>query len=173
MRRILDLARRTGDRIIVTDPEGAEAFVLLSLDAYEALLSGKTVSAPPAPARAAEPRLQPQRMPPPAEEPPMATRRPIQRSRPEEEDGGPPPDIFDLMAGPGDETWDLANMGAAELGEVEHAFKEAEDRRAKLRRALGGENLTALSQNGATKTEKPADDEDSFGEEQFYLEPVE
>ena len=45
----------------------------------------------------------------------MATRRPIQRSRPEEEDGGPPPDIFDLMAGPGDETWDLANMGAAEL----------------------------------------------------------
>lgn len=49
-KRILALARRTGDRLIVTDPEGQEAFVLLGLDQYEALLGGST--RPPAPVSA-------------------------------------------------------------------------------------------------------------------------
>lgn len=39
-KRILALARRTGDRLIVTDPDGKDAFALLSLDQYEELLGG-------------------------------------------------------------------------------------------------------------------------------------
>lgn len=163
MRRILDLARRTGDRVIVTDPEGKEAFVLLSLDAYEALLV-KTVSKQ-APAK-----------PPvsiPTERVSEPVRRPQPRSRPEEEDGGPPPDIFDLMAGPGDETWDLAHMSSEELGQAEVAFRAAEQRRHTLRRALGNEQSAVQSQKTTRQPVPRPVVDDTFGEEQFYLEPIE
>ncbi len=46
IKRLLDLARRTGDRLIVTDPEGREPYVLLSLDQYEELLGGPLEEAP-------------------------------------------------------------------------------------------------------------------------------
>ncbi len=154
MRRILSLARRTGDRVIVTDPEGNEAFVLLSLDAYEALLGQKpTQRAPQPPVRPAPP----------------APRRPIPASRPEEEDGGPPPDIFDLMAAPGKDTWNLDKMDESELHMAGAAFEESEDRRRKLRRALGVDSVPQVSAKDAV-SDKAAD---VFAEEQFYLEPLE
>lgn len=59
-KRILALARRTGDRLIVTDPEGKEAFAILSLDQYEELLGGPKD----------EPGLPPPPPPPPVEEVP-------------------------------------------------------------------------------------------------------
>ena len=37
-KRILDLVRRTGDRMIVTDPDGEETYVVMGLDQYEAIL---------------------------------------------------------------------------------------------------------------------------------------
>lgn len=37
-KRILDLVRRTGDRIVVTDPDGEESYVVMGLDQYEALI---------------------------------------------------------------------------------------------------------------------------------------
>jgi hypothetical protein len=40
-KRLLDLARRTGDRLIVTDPEGDGAFVVMSVDQYESLLDAQ------------------------------------------------------------------------------------------------------------------------------------
>ncbi|HBR80493.1 MAG: hypothetical protein UX09_C0001G0018 [Candidatus Uhrbacteria bacterium GW2011_GWE2_45_35] len=33
--RLLDLVRRTGDRLVVTDPNGEDTYVLMGLDAYE------------------------------------------------------------------------------------------------------------------------------------------
>lgn len=39
--RILDLVKRTGDRLIVTDPDGQHAYVVMDLDQYEALLEQK------------------------------------------------------------------------------------------------------------------------------------
>lgn len=37
--RLLDLAKRTGDRLIITDQDGKNAFVVMDLVAYEKLLS--------------------------------------------------------------------------------------------------------------------------------------
>lgn len=41
LRRLLDLARRTGDRMIITDPEGEDAFVLMDLAQYERLIDAR------------------------------------------------------------------------------------------------------------------------------------
>ena len=38
--RIMRFAQRTGDRLIVTDPEGKEPVVVMPLDAYEMLVDG-------------------------------------------------------------------------------------------------------------------------------------
>ena len=45
--RLLRFAQRTGDRLIVTDSDGKQPVVILSLDEYEALLDGRK-SAPAA-----------------------------------------------------------------------------------------------------------------------------
>lgn len=45
LKRLMDLAKRTGDRLIVTDPEGQEPFVLMDLTAYEVLLDLQTLQA--------------------------------------------------------------------------------------------------------------------------------
>jgi PHD/YefM family antitoxin component YafN of YafNO toxin-antitoxin module len=45
--RLLRFAQRTGDRLIITDSEGKQPVVILSLDEYEALLDGGK-TAPPA-----------------------------------------------------------------------------------------------------------------------------
>lgn len=39
--RLLRFAQRTGDRLIITDSEGKQPVVILSLDEYEALLGGE------------------------------------------------------------------------------------------------------------------------------------
>ena len=44
--RLLRFAQRTGDRLIITDSEGKQPVVILSLDEYEALLDGKVTSSP-------------------------------------------------------------------------------------------------------------------------------
>lgn len=41
LRKIINLAKRTGDRLIVTDPEGEEAVVVMNLDEYDKLLENK------------------------------------------------------------------------------------------------------------------------------------
>ncbi|HBO99968.1 MAG: hypothetical protein UU48_C0002G0030 [Candidatus Uhrbacteria bacterium GW2011_GWF2_41_16] len=38
LKRILNIVRQTGDRIIVTDTNGKDAYVVMGLDAYEALM---------------------------------------------------------------------------------------------------------------------------------------
>jgi hypothetical protein len=40
LQRVLDLAERTGDRMIIVNPESGEAHAVLPLDAYEALVEG-------------------------------------------------------------------------------------------------------------------------------------
>lgn len=52
--RLLRFAQRTGDRLIITDSEGKQPVVILSLDEYEALLDGRK-AAPAARQPVAEP----------------------------------------------------------------------------------------------------------------------
>jgi PHD/YefM family antitoxin component YafN of YafNO toxin-antitoxin module len=46
--RLLRFAQRTGDRLIITDSEGKQPVVILSLDEYEALLERRAPAAAPA-----------------------------------------------------------------------------------------------------------------------------
>lgn len=152
LRRILELAKRTGDRFIVADPDGEDAFVVMGLDQYEGLLGQKTPSkAPQLPNTnsqlpSAGPRLRQDR-----------DREP----EPKDEDA-PPPDLFDLMKPanePGD-TWDIEKMTEGEREEVLRQFMAYQGE------GVVGEGTTAgTGRNEAKK--------DSFDEDQFYLEPVE
>ncbi len=123
LRRLLDLARRTGDRIIVTDPEGEDVFVLMGLDQYESLLVARGTFSQ---------STQPSSVP------------------------SHPSDIFEAMppAGSSAETWDLGKLNPQEQTDLEAQYQ------AYLREKEKG------------KKEKAVKDEE-FGEEQFYLEPIE
>lgn len=46
--RLLRFAQRTGDRLIITDAQGKQPVVILSLDEYEALLGGQGAKPRPA-----------------------------------------------------------------------------------------------------------------------------
>jgi len=107
-RRILDLIRRTGDRMVVTDPDGEDAFVVMDIDQYEALLGlddglmDDFLGDDPDP----EPST------PPA--PPVL-------------EAEPPKDIWDVMpeAGQNEPTWDYAKLTEEERAEFERKFTEA------------------------------------------------
>ena len=44
LQRVMDLAERTGDRVIVVNPESGAAHAILPFDAYEELVDGGTAS---------------------------------------------------------------------------------------------------------------------------------
>lgn len=132
-KRILALARRTGDRLIVTDPDGAEAFALLSLDQYEELLGG--------------PKDEPPLPPPPPDLPPVtpaaqdiptvAFHDQEPALEPVESTPLPPPPVSTPVSVP------VSEEKQPEKQPISQALPP-----------ISGE-------------------EDDFGEEQFYLEPVE
>jgi hypothetical protein len=128
LRRLLDLARRTGDRIIVTDPEGEETFVLMGLDQYESLLVAR------------------------------GTLSSLQHVKPLQPPSHPS-DIFEAMpaAGSPAETWDLGKLNPQEQTDLEAQYQ------AYLKEKEQKDGKEAKSQK---KSEE-------FGEEQFYLEPIE
>lgn len=132
-KRILALARRTGDRLIVTDPDGQEAFALLSLDQYEELLAG-----------------------------------------PKDEPGLPPPPPPDLTPTPV-----AVETASADFHEPEPAMET-------VKPAFIPTLPTAIPVSVPVLEEKSTEnlpvspalppisgEEEDFGEEQFYLEPVE
>ncbi len=113
-RHILDLVRKTGDTMIVTDPNGEDVFVVMGLEQYEGL-------------------KKPQRN----------------------------LDIWQTMkpAGVQGQTWDLEQMDEKELAELEDQYRQFAQRNVK----------EAMK---STDEQKKPESED-FGEEAFYLEPVE
>lgn len=144
-RRILDLVRRSGDRIIVTSPEGDDAFVVMDLEDYEILMELEQLA--------------------------ISSQEAFEK---EGNDAGPPlaeavepPGIFDVMqsADSGGPTWDLSAMSAAERSEVEAQF----------RAQSGGEKPSEIrvEEPKIVPLDQKGDDDDDLGEEQFYLEPVE
>ncbi len=128
-KRILALARRTGDRLIVTDPDGVEAFALLSLDQYEELLGG--------------PKDEPPLPPPPPDLPPIS---PAAADVPTLEFHDPDP-LPDVSTPP----------PRVQEGPVGGVFEEKPTEKPPV-----SQGLPPIS-----------GEEDDFGEEQFYLEPVE
>lgn len=134
--------------MIVTDPEGKDAYVVMDLDQYELFLgfSGDDEI---------EENFEEF---PDHESEGLAG---IPESKEEEV-----PDVWDVMHAANEETqtWDLDKLSEEELAELEKQYQ-----------AFTAKNVQeAIVQ---TETEKPVvekqKDPDDFGEEEFYLEPIE
>jgi len=149
-RRILDLIRRSGDRMIVTSPEGDDAFVVMGLEDYEILMELEQLAISSQDDFEGEVPLPPQ---------PEAG-----SSLAEATDST---GIFDVMqsADSGGPTWDLSAMSAAERSEVEAQFRAQSVGEKPSEIKVEEPKIVPLIQK--------KDDDDDLGEEQFYLEPVE
>lgn len=139
MRRIIELVRRTGDTVVVTDPEGDDIFVVMGLDRYESLFNGASQEI------VAE----------------KLTDQITQKSTESE------PEIWDTMqlAGQEGETWDLSTMKEDELAELEDQYRQ-----------FAQKNISEAikeTQKVEEKHQEKPEETDAFGEEQFYLEPIE
>jgi hypothetical protein len=80
-----------------------------------------------------------------------------------------PPDIWDLMqpAGVEGSTWDLEKLTGAERSDLEKQFVEYQRRKAEEESKI--KNQESAKQEGKKETKN----DEEFGEEQFYLEPIE
>jgi len=166
-RRILNLIRRTGDRMVVTDPEGEDAFVVMDLDQYEALLD-------------LDSELMDEFMGgedddwggPSTEPPEPVGPKPSGGTAPT-----PPQDIWDAMAPAGSEaeTWNYENLDEQERAEFERAFHDAATARQSSESAVKPAEEPKKDPEPAleAKAEETPKKDDDFGEEQFYLEPIE
>jgi len=140
MKKIFRIIRKTGERVILADFDGDEAYVLMSLDEYEHSLQISPSISPDLPVL----------------ESPM---NPIQNG---EEKGN----IWRSMkeAGNSSETWDLSQMSATELEELEHQYQTF------VRAKTQDEEVVKKTKEPSFSEEK---DSGEGGEEQFYLEPIE
>lgn len=155
-KRVLALVQRTGDRMVVIDPDHEEAFVIMGIDDYEALAELEKW--------AIEREVEFEETEEEVEvireiEEPTVEQAPVVSKKPSS--------IIDVMpsAGENASTWDLSSMTPKEREEVQVAFKEY--------------NSKETSPTLAKKDDVPVIDlsenktDDDFGEEQFYLEPIE
>lgn len=166
LKRILNLVQKTGDTMIVTDPNGDDVYVIMGLDQYEDLRNETGFE----------------------DEMTDEEWEQYQDDRKKEDDwiwgGGPvedlnevdqaldekKPDIWEMMkpAGEEGETWDLSNISDIEAVDLEQQYKKY---------AQAPESSSAPEIKIEPKIEgippKLAVNEDEFGEEQFYLEPIE
>lgn len=161
-KRILNLVRRTGDRMVVTDPTGDDAYVVMGLDAYEELIEAQEFSAD----LAAEQEVQKASA---SDTPPFPSEDDVPQETTLEEQTQHDLRVWEAMrpAGVQGETWDMAKLTEGEKLEVEQAYQDLKIRRedAKTSAPTSPKPQTVESQVLA--------EEDEPGEEQFYLEPVE
>ncbi|MBI4598712.1 hypothetical protein HY734_00775 [Candidatus Uhrbacteria bacterium] len=158
--RILSLVRRTGDRIIVTDPEGSDAYVLMSLEAYEVLMDipAPMSSFPPGTEGKSDTADTDVPSPPPdqAMSSPVAPLAPSAPLPPFESKR-----IWDVMGGvqTSGQTWDPARLTDAERDAMAQTLEH-----------LRGKEPDHPPISQPPKVEGG---EGETGEEQFYLEPIE
>lgn len=182
LRRILNLVRKTGDRMVVTDTNGDDVYVVMGLEQYENLVIPKenvekshglpsdlsAVALAKAEAPQSEgwwsdcgPELEEEegRVGPPsvavAVVPSVVT-------------PPPPSDIWEAMtpAGSESETWDISKMSDVEKTDLERQFENYQQ--ARVQESVGTEKPAVEAE---PKKEDQKDED--FGEEQFYLEPIE
>lgn len=174
-KRILELVRRTGDRMIVTDSDGENVYVVMDIDAYEGLidmedhvLDGMMMD-----------ESQESFEVPVREESVAESLIAAEDSR-----------IWDHIpeAGSQAETWDLDKLTDAERLDLEQQFAEYSNKVKEVAEvpelsvaeeilgqgpsfAKASEDLRPVEDTG-TAVNLLSDDDD-FNEEQFYLEPIE
>ncbi len=152
-RRILDLVRRTGDTMIVTDPDAQDVYVVMDIEQYEMLLdvTGEMEFEETVPSFVGE----------------QEEVSSLQEADPV------PENIWEAMkpANEEGETWDPGQMNEEELADLERQYQVFAERNVKA--AL---EETQKQEESVSKPEKIAEkqaQDDELGEEQFYLEPVE
>ncbi len=172
LRRILNLVRKTGDRMVVTDANGDDVYVVMGLEQYENLVipnenAGNSHGLPSEASQSegwwneCEPEEEEGRVGPPSvaavSVPPSTTTAP------------PPSDIWEAMtpAGSESETWDISTMSDSEKIDLEKQFENYQQEKG---RAIVPEADKPVEQAPVVKTDQKEED---FGEEQFYLEPIE
>ncbi len=162
-RRILDLVRRTGDTMIVTDPDAEDVYVVMDIEQYEMLLDvtgdiedegfeGDVLDFP------GEGELS------------SDVEEPVE-IHPSASDDFSPENIWEAMkpANEEGETWDPAAMNEEELADLERQYKAFASRNVKTA-------MEEVQKPEEKIPEKPVileAEDDELGEEQFYLEPVE
>ena len=166
--RLLKLVRRTGDRLVVTDPSGREPVVLMGLEQYEMLVTpGANDSLEDFEADRT----------PFAEQsidfdfPDALASEDIWTTPNETEviaNSPKPTDIWEAMPEAKDtaETWNISGLSAAESEQLKNEYEQF--KKDKPDNSENGKIPPMRADRPATTP--PADD---FGEEQFYLEPIE
>ncbi|MBI2473854.1 hypothetical protein HYV70_04875 [Candidatus Uhrbacteria bacterium] len=147
LKRVLNLVRRTGDTMVVVDKDSEDAFVVMDLDRYEHLLDETSFL---------EDDFD--------EDIDDSSERLVFS-----EDSEPEPSIWDVMQSADGEgqTWDLQDLSKEELSDLEKNYKEFADRH---------QTKTIPESEPQTKKEQEIvekKNEEEYGEEQFYLEPIE
>lgn len=165
-RRILDLVRRTGDRMIVTDPDGENVYVVMDIDTYEGLIDMEDQVFEAFDEDSSEPMDSEEGHFEEGVGLPETQTIPQGNTR-----------IWDHVpsAGAKAETWDMNKLSEEELLDLEQKFAEYSNKIKET--AEQGSNIPSEPvENSGIEPMADApqkEDEDDFGEEQFYLEPIE
>lgn len=158
LKRILNLVRKTGDTMIVTDSDGDNAYVVMDLDQYEMLIDSGMQEFPDFDDEDDEEGIDLEEIWPelPVSEPELPV---LEREN----------DIWDTMqpAGSKGETWDVSNMSDQEMVDLEQQYAQFMNKAV----AETVESTPAPPIEEPTPKIEPKNEE--FGEEQFYLEPIE
>ena len=159
--RLLDLARTTGDRLIVTDSEGEKAFVIMDIDQYESFVEDLDIIH-------SEDWM----------EEDFDDQDIINEQTEDEVDDNSVKSkenqtIWDTMhpAGDNQETWDLDGLSEEEMSDLERQFQEFVEKNG---RNTEKNNHAEVEEEAIKTTEDSlvvSDEEPD--EEQFYLEPIE
>ena len=144
LKRVFNLVRKTGDTMIVVDKEGNDSFVVMDLDQYEMLLGSQLGY----------------------EDDDSQDFEGTQEEKPEV--GAK---IWDVMQGAGEEgdTWDIDQLSQEEYTDLEKQYQTFASRQ--VQETVEEVPKTNEQEKAPKVQERKQDDE--YGEEQFYLEPVE
>ncbi len=156
--RILRLVQRTGDRVVVLEKETDQAYVVMDLDEYETMLDVQHDLS----------IVDDQEMVNASDESGLLQEEVLNTG---ELDGGDSEgvDVWDVMQGANDsgQTWDPTSLSEEELVDLEQQYQAFANRH--VQEAIDEVQVPqGLSPNLEAST-----DEDEYGEESFYLEPVE
>lgn len=151
LKRVLKLVRKTGDTMIVVEKDTDESFVVMDLDRYESLIdsskfpSGNVVF-----------------------EENKAEASPLKNVA-----------IWDVMqdSGTEGETWNLDQLSDEELLHLERQYEEFAKRNVQeaVKETVKQQQKAVKDTNENIELTEETDevDDNEYGEEQFYLEPIE
>jgi len=153
--RILRLVQRTGDRVVVLEKETDHAYVVMDFDEYEAIFNAHRDSGLSNGQKGGG----------------LGNEAGVIQGQGMDEKKGAKEsiDVWDVMQDANDngQTWDPATLSDEELVDLEQQYQAFANRH--VQEAI---DETQLSEDSSSGTEIGSD-EDDYGEESFYLEPVE